>query len=127
MALASTGVHVVEQAPKNGCSQGICPQSESQRHPASPGGLPKPAGGSDPGSFLITASAQGLTVCEILCVPFKSGVSNSHGPPGHSKVKPHWPSKPNILGACLPSAEALGWGPDMGLRPLASWGEPLQF
>lgn len=26
-----------------------------------------------------------------------------------SKSKPHWPSKPNTLGACLPSTGPLGW------------------
>ena len=43
----------------------------------------------------------------LLCTPFKSGVSFPQ-PSGSSKRKPHWPSKPNVLGAHLPSAEPLG-------------------
>ena len=30
MALASTSVHMVEQAPQNGCCQFLCPQGELQ-------------------------------------------------------------------------------------------------
>ena len=57
MVLASTNVHVVEQAPQNGCHQCLCPQSELQLPPASLGDSPRLAGGSDPASFQITASA----------------------------------------------------------------------
>ena len=37
------------------------------------GGSLRSTGGSDPGSFQITASALVPRVCEILCAPFKSG------------------------------------------------------
>ena len=69
---------MVEPAPQNGCNQCLCPQGELQLPPASPGDSPGSACGSDPGSFQMTASALGLGACEILCVPFKSGVSVSH-------------------------------------------------
>ena len=43
-------------------------------------------------------------------------------------MKPHWPLKPNALGAHLPGARPPGCGePDMGLRTLTPVGEPLQY
>ena len=80
MVLASTGVLMVEQAPQNDCCQCLCPQSELQFPPTSPGGSLRSAGGSDPGSFQITAIALHLGACEILCAPLKSGLSISHSP-----------------------------------------------
>ena len=80
MAFACTSVHVVEGPPRNGCFQGLCPQWESQLPPSFLGGSPRSAGGSDPGSFHITASALGPRACEILSAPFKCGVSISHSP-----------------------------------------------
>ena len=56
MMLASTSVHVVEQAPRNGCCQVLCAQGELQLPPVSLGGFSRSAGGSDLGSFQITAS-----------------------------------------------------------------------
>ena len=85
MALA---IHVVEGAPRNGCCWHLCPQGELQLPPASLGGSPGLAGGSDPGSFQISASALGLRVCEILCAPFKSGVPIPHSPLGLLNVSP---------------------------------------
>ena len=38
--------------------------------PASSGGSPRSASGSDLGSFQMTASLLGLRVCDILCAPF---------------------------------------------------------
>ena len=57
MELASTSVHVVERAPKNGCCQRLCPQGMLLLPPASLGGSPISATGSDPVSFQITVSA----------------------------------------------------------------------
>ena len=88
MVLTSTSVHVVEQAPQNGYHECLCPQGEVQLPPTTPGNLPRSVGGSDPGSFQITASALGATVYTILCVPFKSGVSISHSPQGLLKESP---------------------------------------
>ena len=75
MALLSTSVRGVGWAPQNGCCQYLCPQNESQLPPPSPRGCPKSSSGYDPSSFQSNASALYLWVCEILCVPFKSGVS----------------------------------------------------
>ena len=61
--------------------------------------------GSDPGSFQITASRLRLGMCEILFVPFKSRVFIPYHPLALF-CKLHWPSKPDVLGACL-----LGGGP----------------
>ena len=101
MALTSTSVHVVEQAPQNSCCQHLRPQGELQLPPASLGDSPKSAGRSDPSSFQIAASTLGPVVCEILCVPFKSGFSFPQ-PSVFPKSKPCLPSKLNILGAHLP-------------------------
>ena len=93
----------------------VCP-GELQFPPASLGGSPRSAGGSDAGSFQITASAPDPGVCEIL-----------HAQPSGSPVcMSHWPSKPDILGACLPSEGPQAGELDVGLGPLTPWGEPLQ-
>ena len=78
MALASISFLMVERAPKFGCHRCLCPQGEFQLPPASLEGSPISAGGSDPGTFQITASALGPRACEFLCVPFKSGTSISY-------------------------------------------------
>ena len=121
MALASTSVLVVGWAPQNGCCQHLCPQSEPQLPPASPGGSPRLASGSDSGSFQITASALGPGACEILCAPFKSGVYFPQ-PSSSPESKLCWPSKPNVLGAHLPGAGLPGWGAQCGAQTLCSLG-----
>ena len=88
MVFASTSVLVVDRAPKNGRRQCLCPQGELQLPPASLGGSPRSASGSDPGSSQITASALGPGTCEILCVPFKGGVSISPSPLALLKLSP---------------------------------------
>ena len=52
-----------------------------------------------------------------LCAPFKNGVYFPQ-PSGSPKSKPHWPSKPNVLGAHLPGAgpPPPGWGAWWGLK-----------
>ena len=77
MVLASTTVHIVEGASKNGCCLCLCPQGALQLPPVSPGDSPRSACRSDPSSCQITAFALGPGVCDILCVPFKSEVSVS--------------------------------------------------
>ena len=67
----------------------VCnPRVSSRCHPASLGGSPRSAGGSDPGSFQITASVLGPRACKMLCAPFKSGVSISHSPLALLKASP---------------------------------------
>lgn len=46
MTLASTSVPMGEGAPNNGCCQCLCPQSELQLPPVSPGDSPKSSGRS---------------------------------------------------------------------------------
>ena len=62
---------MVERAPPSGCAH-VCAQDELQLPPASPGDSPRSAGGSDPGSLEITASALGRGACETLHVCCKS-------------------------------------------------------
>lgn len=48
---------------------------------ASLGSSPRSASGSEPGFFQMPACALGLTMCEILCVLLRSGLSVSNSPP----------------------------------------------
>ena len=84
MVPASTSVSVLERAPQNGCR----PCLGLQFPPASLEHFPVSAGGSATGSFQMTTSALSPRVCEILCAPFKSGVSISHSPLAPPKVIP---------------------------------------
>ena len=122
MELASSIVFMVEQAPQNSCHHGLCPQDELHLPPAFPRGFLRSAGRSDPGYFHITAFVLDLGACEILCASFKNGVSISYRPLALPKSTPHWPSKPNILGSFLPSAEPLGWGAQCGAQTPCSLG-----
>ena len=72
------------------------------------GGPPRSVEGSDPGTFQINTSVLGVGVCEVLHVPFKSGVCFLQ-PSGSPILKPHWSSKQDILGASLPNAGPPGW------------------
>ena len=127
MVLANTSVHVVEQAPQNGCYQNLCPQDDSSCLHVSLGDSPRSAGGSDPGSFQITASALAPWACEILCASFKKRDSCFLQPSECPECKPHWSSKSSILGIHLPGAGPLGNGePSVVLGPLTPWRKPLQ-
>ena len=55
-----TSVILEERAPQNDCHQCLFSQGVFQLPPASPGGLPRSASGSDPGSFQITVLCWGL-------------------------------------------------------------------
>ena len=59
MVLASTSVHAVERVPSNVYRRCLYPQSEFWLPPVSPGDSPRSAGGSDPRSSQIIASALG--------------------------------------------------------------------
>ena len=124
MVLARTSVHVVEQAPQNGCYQNLCPQGDSSCLHVSLGDSPRSAGGSDPGSFQITASALAPWACEILCASFKKKDCYFLQPSECPECKPHWPSKSNVLGIHLPL-----WNgePSVGLGPLTPWRKSLQL
>ena len=114
MVLANTSVHVVEQAPQNGCYQNLCPQDDSSCLRVSLGDSPRSAGGSDPGSFQITTSALAPWACEILCASFKKRDSCFLQPSECPECKPHWSSKSSIPGIHLPGAGPLEWGTQCG-------------
>lgn len=78
---------VVEQAPQNGCYQNLCPQV-TQLPPLSLGDSPRSAGGSDPGSFQITASALAPWVCEICVHPLRKETFISYSPLSVLNVSP---------------------------------------
>lgn len=100
MACASTSVHVVEGAPRNGCCHCLCPQGELQLSLASPEDSSRIASRSDPGSYCITPPALDPRAFENFCVcPLKSDISISPNPLGLLKLSNHWPSKINSLGA----------------------------
>ena len=71
------GANSLEEGFQNGTCQCLCFQGELQLLLASSGDPPRSANESDLGSFQMTASVLGPRGCEILCVPFKSGVSVS--------------------------------------------------
>ena len=126
--LASTGVIIIEWAqwaPPNGCHQHLCPQKESQLPPASPGGSPR-SPGSDPGCFQSTASGLGLRAYEILHAPFKSRVSVSHSPLALWYVNPAHFQSQTFWGLTFLVQNPQAGEPDVGLWPLALWGEPLR-
>ena len=86
------------------------------------GRLSRISGGSDPDVFQITASALDPGACEILCASFEGRdylPQASESP----ESKACWPSTPNCLGPCLPSAEE----PSVGLRHLTPWADLLQL
>ena len=93
---------------------------------ASLGDSPRSAGGSDPGSFHITPSALGPGACEILSVPFKSGVYFPQ-PLGLQKVSPAGFQSQMSWGLVFPVQGSWAEEPEEGLRPLAPWGEPLKL
>lgn len=109
MALDEISIFVVYQAPQNVFCQHVYAQGEFSLASCLSriGGSLRSASGSVSGSFQITASARGLGACEILCAPFRDRVSfpQPHSSPIH---KPHWPPKPDGLGAL--GARVLGWG-----------------
>lgn len=57
-----------------------CPHSDPQSLLASPGDPLRPAGRAGPGSYEIAAFALGPSVHNILCVPYRNGVSVSLSP-----------------------------------------------
>ena len=86
MALTSTSVHVIEQAPKDSCaSVCVCRTSCNCLLPHQE--TPRSDGGSDSGSFQITTAGLSPGVCESLCASL-SGVSISHSPLALPEVSP---------------------------------------
>ena len=117
MVLASINILIVEWAPhRRVLSASVFPK-----------GVPvfscfsrvlRSANGSDTGFFLLW-----LRVCEILCMPSKNSLCFVQ--PSGFPHRPHWPSKPNIPGACLEEPQDRERG--MRLSLLDHWGEFLQL
>lgn len=112
MALASSRVHMVEQGPQNGYYQCLVLQGELHL----PSALQKPprSGGSEPGSFQITASALGPAACEILCDPFKSGFSISYSPWASPNVSPTDLQSQIFWDLIFPEQDSPGWRAQCG-------------
>lgn len=114
-----TSVLVAGQAPKNGCHEHLCPQGETQSPPASLVSTPRSAGGSDPWILSIQALHQDSEFARFYRRPFQK----KHLFPTAlqlSLCKLHWPSEPEVLGACLPRAgpprlQSPVWGSDGSL------------
>ena len=91
----------------------------SHSHPhTSLGDSPRSAGTSGLGFYQIFAFALGPNKHEILCTSFKIEVSLFPQSCRASIIKPHWPSKPNALGARFPVPDPQAGEADMGLRTL---------
>ena len=112
---------------QNSNFQCLCPQGELQLLPVSPRDSPRSTGRSDPGSFQIIASVLCPWACEILCAPFKSGVSISHSPLGLPKVSPAGLQSQTFWGLIFLVQVPQAGDHDVGFRCLAPWGEPLQL
>ena len=80
--------------------------------PASPGGSPRLASRSDPGSLQITASALGSEACEVLCAPFKSCVSICLSPLALLKVLLAFKAKCSLSYCRIPKVGTLIWNSD---------------
>ena len=87
------------------CHHCPCPHSEPQLTPTSPGDPPRSVGRSGPGFYRVIALLW-VSVHRTTCVSSKSGISVSPSP----ALKPHWPSKPNALGAPPSDGRPSGWG-----------------
>ena len=95
--------------------------SPLQLPPASLGGSPVSASGSDPGSFQTTPLQWDLEHVRFCTHPLRAYLSfpQPFNPPEH---KPRWFSKSDILGPCLPSAGSLSWGAQCGAQTTCSLG-----
>ena len=121
MVPASASVSMVDQDHKNGCHQCLSPQRESQLSPASPAGSPRSASRSDPDAFQTAASVLGLKVSEVLCVPFKSGVSVFYSPLALPNISPTGFQSQIFGGLVFSVQDPQAGDPDAGLRLLAPW------
>ena len=91
------------------------------------GGSPRSADGSDLGSFQITAFALDPGACEILCAPFKNGVSIYHNSLGVLKLSSAGFQSQTFWGHSFPVQDPQAEEPSVGFTPLALWGEHLQL
>ena len=115
---------------QNGCYLCLYPHSESQLPPAFLGGSRRSASEPEPGSWsvwnFVCICPGSWSVWNFACICYEWNLHFPQ-PSGSPESKPHWPSKPNIMGTCLSGAGPLGWVLYVGLGPLTPWGEPLQL
>ena len=75
----------------------------------------------------MTASTLSPEACEILCVTFKNGVSISHSPLDLLEVSPPGLQSKIFWGIIFLRQDPQTWEPNVGLRTLTPWEEPLQL
>ena len=109
--------------PRGGCHQHLCSQGESLLPPTSPGGSPRSARVSHPGSFQSAASALGLRTCKILGVSCQSW---AWFPPSLwlSCTQALLAFQARCSGTLLPGIGPLGWGAWCRAQTPHCWGRP---
>ena len=112
---------MVGQAPKIGCHERLRPQGETQSPPASLVSSPRSAGGSDPRILSIQAFHWDSEFVRFYFTEDLQQMEYLFLQPSSTPVcKLHWPSEPEVLGACLPRAgtprpQSPVWGWDLSL------------
>ena len=102
------------------------PQNEIQLPPPSPGGSLGSAGESDPGFFQISAFFLDSR-CQILCLPFTSGVFIPHSPLVLPKLCSTDLQSQTFWGHVFLVQDSQVGKTDVGFGPLDPWGETLQL
>lgn len=85
------------ESSQNSCHQCLCPQDKLELPPPSQGVSPGWAGGSDPGSFQITALPEVLEQVGLCVHPLRVSLYFPQ-PSGSSEVKSLWSSKHDLAG-----------------------------
>ena len=98
-----------------------CPNSEPQPLPTSAGDPLRPAGGSGPGSYKVTAFSLGPGVHETLYVLSKSGVSVSPSPVEFLQSSPTGLQSQMLWGLLLLIPDPQTREPDVGLELSLLW------
>ena len=77
------------------------------------------------GFFKVLPAMLELEMCEILCEPFKNRDSVSYSSPALLYTSRAGVQNQIFWGLIFPVLDPQAGDPDVGLGPLASWGEPL--
>ena len=97
----------------------------SHNHPVSAGDPPVLAGGSNPGSYEVTAFPLGPGGHKILCVTTESGVSVCPSIVEFLESNPIGLHSQMLWGLLLPMPNPQAREPGVGLRTFTPVGEPL--
>ena len=100
---------------------------EYQLPSAFPGGSPRSASGSVPGSFQISASALGPRAYNILYAHFKREVSLLYSPLGLPYTSPTSIQNQIFWELNFPMQDHQPEEPNVECRSLSSWGQPLKL